>query len=675
MKVSSLILIFPVILILLGTNVFAAEITGRIIDNYGDPINEVKISLNETISSCNGECRIHRDTSDRNGEFQIIVDAKDYSTYNLLLEKTEYQSKNIFLTVTNNSVKPLGDLVLLGYGTVEGRVVDIDSGRAIEDAKISLDGKTDYSDSDGDFFLKEISAQSNIIRITHDDYETYTKIYDIKVDENDLGEIELIKSYADQDYAVSAYSPYPSLTIETGGSEKFDVIIKNVGREDATFDVYLSNINTKWRYTVLNEEETEINKIFLQSGESAKIYVKVTIPSTWEGESQDFNVNVRGGNTARISMHADTGGKKYDYGLTLSAPYLGKAVRAGEEVKYEIGLTNNGTEDIYQLNTTKIPEAWEHRITSPDGGEITQLLLGQESTTTVNFILKPPADEEPGTYLTELLIAGINGGERKTLAFPTTVRQEKRLYDLEVSSPFPKKNVVIGESIEYSITIENKGRKKDTYDLKVEGLPLGWEAKFKEGSGRSSQISTMEVNGEETKNVILQINTPSEIEIGTYNFQITAASPQINKSINASLTIQGSYELKLEIDNLYLAVDAGKTKQMEIKTLNNGLTEAHDVELDVTKPKGWEVTITPSKITTLPPRTSGRFVLSVTPSQDTGIGDYMIKVKAKSKEAETEEQNIRVTVSKENSWGFLGILMIILAAVILIVVFRKFGRR
>ncbi len=661
-------------LYLLG-NVSGAEITGRVIDSYGNPINEVTITVNETISSCDGTCSTHRDTSDNNGNFRILVDSKAYSTYMIFLEKSKYQSKNIYLTLSNNSNKSLGDIVLLGYGTVEGRVVDMDSGRSVEDAKVTLDGETDYTSSNGIFLLKNISAQTNTLKITHKDYETYTRVYGITTGNNDLGDIKLIKSYADQDFAVSAYSPYPSLTIEKGGSGRFEIIVKNVGREDATFDISLLDTNAAWGYKILNEVDMEINKIFLKSGESTKIYIEVTVPETWIYGEQKFNVNVKGGNTERVTLYGDISKKKYEYSLSVSSSYLGKAVKAGDEIKYEITLINNGTEDIYWLNTTKVPEEWEYHITTQDGDEVTQLLLGHGGITTIYFKLKPPMDEDSGIYDAELMMEGINSGKKKTLIFPTTVRQEKKLYDLEISSPFSKKNVMVGESIEYSIVIENKGRKKSIYDLKAENLPLGWEAKFKEGSGRASQISNVEVNAEETKNVILQINPPSDVKLDAYNFRITVISSQINRSINLSLTTQGSYELKLEIDNLYMSVDAGKSKQMEIKAQNYGLTNVRDVELDVTKPRGWDITISPSKITSLPVGSMGKFILSVTPSADTGVGDYMMKVRAKSQEVETQEENIRVTVGKESSWGFLGFLMIIIAVILLVVIFRKFGRR
>lgn len=309
-------------LYLLGS-VSGVEITGKVIDSYGDPINEVTVTVNETISSCDGTCSIHRDTSDNNGNFRILVDSKAYSTYIVSLEKTNYQSKRIYLTLSNNSNKSLGDIVLLGYGTVEGRVVDMDSRRFIADAKVTLDGEIDYTSSNGIFLLKNISAQTNTLKITHKDYETYTQVYDIKTGDNDLEDIKLIKSYADQDFAVSAYSPYPSVTIERGKSGRFEIIVKNVGREDATFDIFLSETNAALGYKILNDADMEINRIFLKSGEFTKIYIEVTVPETWTYGEQEFKVNVGGGNTERITLHADISKKKYEYDLSISSLYLG----------------------------------------------------------------------------------------------------------------------------------------------------------------------------------------------------------------------------------------------------------------------------------------------------------------------------------------------------------------
>jgi len=290
------------------------------------------------------------------------------------------------------------------------------------------------------------------------------------------------------------------------------------------------------------------------------------------------------------------------------------------------------------------------------------------------FKLEPPADYEEGTYTPNIAVASLKGKETKTLSFQVDVRQEKKLYDLEISSPFSKKSVMIGESIEYSINIQNKGRKKENYNLILVDLPFGWDYKFKEASGNAPQISSVEVPEGSTKNVVLQVNPASEVELGEYPFTIEVFG-NANSSLNASIEVKGSHEMKLGIDNLYTQVDAGVKKQMTIKVQNTGLSELRDVELDVTKPEGWDVTVTPAKIPSLKPQMTAKFTLNIEAPADANIGDFKVIVKAKSQEVETDEDVIRVTVNKPSSSGYIGFAMIAAAIIILIIIFRMFGRR
>jgi len=95
----------------------------------------------------------------------------------------------------------------------------------------------------------------------------------------------------------------------------------------------------------------------------------------------------------------------------------------------------------------------------------------------------------------------------------------------------------------------------------------------------------------------------------------------------------------------------------------------------VTKPEGWDVTVTPAKIPSLKPQMTAKFTLNIEAPADANIGDFKVIVKAKSQEVETDEDVIRVTVNKPSSSGYIGFAMIAAAIIILIIIFRMFGRR
>jgi len=679
---NRIVIVLGILILISGAS--AEFINGKIVDAYGEGINEVVVDAKESIpfSCTNGTCPssyAFPDTTDVNGNFELGIFPPYYLiTYNITLEKDYYESKKILITLDNSSENiSLGDIVLVGYGTVKGKVVDFDNEGGIEDAEVTIGGMGYETESNGRFLIDGVSAKTHIIKIEHDDYEIHTMVYDVKSGEedyeNDLGTIKLMKSLSNEDFAVSAYTNYPSLMIGPDETKDFEIIVKNVGRKDATFDISLDEMEEGWKYRVLNSEDDEIDKIFVKSGGTVSVYVEVKSPDDAGKGEHKFKVKISGGNTEELELVADVGESTGKYGFSASSRYRGKAVASGKEVSFEISLVNNDSDDIYKLNAS-VPEEWKYWIESNGGDEITEVEVLDDDSITLFFRLEPPLDAEEGIYEPGLMITSVKGKETKTLIFLATVRLERELYDVEISSPFSKKSVMIGESIEYSINIQNDGRKGENYNLIVENLPSEWEYKFKEASGNAPQISSVEVDVEETKNVVLQVTPASEVEIGEYPFKIKV-SGNANDTLNATLEIEGSHEMKLEIDTLWIKAGAGTKKQVTVKVQNTGLSELRDVEIDVTGPDEWDITAAPSKITSLKPQMTEKFTLNIEPSADTGIDDYKVIVKAKSQKFETGEDVIRVTVEKSSYSGYLGFAMIGAAIIFLIIIFRKFGRK
>ena len=676
------------IMVLLGILIMvsgasAEFITGVVIDAYGDGVNDVEVNAKEYASiSCDvNDTRYYvlPDTTDADGNFGLHINPPYYPiTYNITFEKDYYGSKKVFITLDNsNESISLGEIVLMGYGTVEGKVVDFDDGRGIEDAEVTIGGVGYETKSNGKFLIRDVSAKTHIIEIEHEDYETYTMVYDVKSGEddyeNDVDIIQLMKSLSNEDFAVSAYTNYPSLLIEPDETKTFEIIVNNVGRKDATFDISLVEMGAGWTYRILNDDDDEIDMIFVKSGGSVTIYVEAKAPGdAWQGKHK-FKIEISGGNTEKIELTADVVGNTGRYGFSASSMYRGKAVAAGEKVSFEISLESNTSNDIYKLDAS-VPLEWNYWIEGKGGDEITEVEVLKGDSITLSFKLEPPLDEDAGIYEPRLMITSLGGKETKTLTFPTTVRNEQELYDIEISSPFSKKTVMIGKSIEYSINIQNEGRVKGTYNLMVESLPVGWEYKFKEASGNAQQISSVEILVGATKNVVLQVTPSSDVGLGEYTFTIKV-SGNVHDTLNATLEIEGSNEMKLEIDNLYTQVDPGIKKQMIIKVLNTGLSALRDIELILTGPDGWEITAAPLKVPSLKPQMTEKFILSIEAPADASIGDFKVTVKAMSQEVETGEDVIRVTVNKSSSSGYLGFAMIGAAIIILIIIFRKFGRK
>ncbi|MFN3527600.1 MAG: NEW3 domain-containing protein [Candidatus Altarchaeaceae archaeon] len=668
--------LFILFLIFLNFSSAQISINGTVKDFYGNVENaEVKV-YDLTASTCDNEtCPLYVLHTDANGKFKFYVNATSYDkTYNITVKKENYNTKTIQITINENSSNQTLEIYIEGIANVSGFLMDKDSGMAVKNARITILDKGTTTNEGGEFKIENLPAETVSIKIQHDNYGTINFVYDLHPGRNFI-KLEISKQYTTKDYAVNVFTNYPSLIFSAGDTKRFRVNIKNIGTNDATYKLKIKDIDKKLRYRILNDMNEEINEIFVRSGETSTIFIEVKTPEDIEKGDYKFNLSVGSDEikqeiTLIVRVSEESTGS---YGFEVSSPVRGKTVNAGDNVDFKISIRNNASNDIYKLGAS-VPKGWKYYVTDMSGSEITEVEVTKGSELNINFRVQPPSDEEEGEYELKLIIESLKGKETKTVSFRVKVRQEKKLYEVEISSPYSKKSTNVGESVEYSISISNKGRKDDNYNLIVENLPSGWTYKFKESSGNAPQISSVSINSGSTKNVVLQINPSSSAEMAEYPFVVKVIGNS-NATLNLSLEIKGSYGMKLQIDSLWIQTEAGKTIQSIVRVRNTGLSELKDIELDVTKPQGFEVTVSPAKIVALSPGTTGIFTLSITPSVDTPASDYMINIIGKSQEVETSESSIRVTVTTPGFSGWFGLILIGVAIIILIIIFKKFGRR
>ena len=76
-----------------------------------------------------------------------------------------------------------------------------------------------------------------------------------------------------------------------------------------------------------------------------------------------------------------------------------------------------------------------------------------------------------------------------------------------------------GESVKMDLTLENKGRKDETIDVKISAVPKGWKATLK---GGSYLVSGMFVSNGKSRNLALSLEPDKTVGPGTYDFLFDA---------------------------------------------------------------------------------------------------------------------------------------------------------
>ena len=92
------------------------------------------------------------------------------------------------------------------------------------------------------------------------------------------------------------------------------------------------------------------------------------------------------------------------------------------------------------------------------------------------------------------------------------------------------------------------------------------------------------------------------------------------------------------------------------------------------KPVDWEVSFEPSKIDMLKAGETANVVATMKASKKALPGDYVATMTAKTPEVNTDAQ-FRIAVKTPMIWGWVGVLIIIVAIGAVCYLFRKYGRR
>ena len=222
-------IIFLISILLLSVSASAETIyvTGKVVDSYG-PVADAYVKF---VDAKNGGCETGScisdnstdDETDASGYFEISISPDYNKKYNITISKDDYETKIVRITLNSTSQnQSIGEIEIIGIAKVEGIIIDEETGRVIEKAEVTITDKGDKTNDGGRFLIENVTAEKwTLIIVEHRDYEEQKFLYNITPGDNSF-EIKLSKMYV-KDYAVSAYTNYPSLIIGAGETKEFKI--------------------------------------------------------------------------------------------------------------------------------------------------------------------------------------------------------------------------------------------------------------------------------------------------------------------------------------------------------------------------------------------------------------------------------------------------------------------
>ena len=352
--------------------------------------------------------------------------------------------------------------------------------------------------------------------------------------------------------------------------------------------------------------------------------------------------------------------------VILYTPYTKIAVPPGESINYSIDVINNSDEVKNADITIKgMPRGWKYEIKAGTWIVNQLSVLPKEKK---NFSLKVdiPLKVNKGTYRFTVAAEGL--GE-----LPLSITVSKQgTYQTDFTTNQPNMQGNSKSTFTFNATLKNQTADQQLYALMAQA-PRGWNAVFK---ANYKQATSAQVEPNATQNITIDITPPANVEAGTYKIPVRVVTSTTSADLQLEVVITGTYQMELTTPRGLLSAEitAGDTKRLDLVIKNTGSAELKDIQLSANKPADWEVTFEPVKIDRLKAGETANAVAIVKASKKALPGDYVTKISAKTPEVNSSA-DFRIAVRTPMIWGWMGVLVILVALGCVYFLFRKYGRR
>ncbi len=363
-------------------------------------------------------------------------------------------------------------------------------------------------------------------------------------------------------------------------------------------------------------------------------------------------------------------------GLTLYTSYPGMSVEPGDSLSLTVNMDNLTGEALdADVSITSMPEGWDGYL---QGGsyQISRIHVpAGENSATMTLHLTVPGELEEGNYKVRVHAKAVNSAAADDVEFQFTAASQEAGRGT-FTSEYPEQEGASGTNFSFSATLINNSLKPQTYNLSS-NAPAGWTVSFLP-SGETTAVAAIDVEAGASQALTVSVKPPERVESGEYQISCSAVSAAETLSTDLSVTITGTYGLEMSTPDGRLSFDAnaGKASDVTLYITNTGNVDLENVSLNSSAPSGWTVTynLDDNIIESLPAGSTSEVVASVKPGNDAITGDYVTSFSVTSEQS-SDQLEFRVSVKTSTMWGIVAVAIVVVVALGLEYVFRKFGRR
>lgn len=352
--------------------------------------------------------------------------------------------------------------------------------------------------------------------------------------------------------------------------------------------------------------------------------------------------------------------------LSLYTPFTKIVAPPGQNITYSVEVINNSNSiKASNIKVTGLPKGWSYDLKS-GGWLVEQVSTLPKKNEKLSLNVNVPLKVDKGTYRFKVVAEGY------TVLPLTIVVSKQGTYQTQFSSKQYNIEGASNSTFTYNATLRNGTSENQVYALKAI-TPSGWGVVFK---ANGKQVSSVNIEANQTQNIIIDVNPPSFIRSGTYKIPISASADNNVARLELETVITGTYNIAMTTPTGLLSTDitAGDNKKIKVLVKNMGSAALDEIKLKAETPSNWNVTFDPKEIAHLDAGKTKEVDATINVDNKALSGDYETQLDLRSSEASTNAK-IRVTVHASMLSGWLGILIILMALSSVYYLVRKYGRR
>lgn len=354
-------------------------------------------------------------------------------------------------------------------------------------------------------------------------------------------------------------------------------------------------------------------------------------------------------------------------GMFLLTDYPAVTVRSGAVTTISLRLQNYALPpENLKLGVTGVPTGWTATLLG-GGQPVAAAMPLTNQSVSLQLRLDVPANAAMGTQ-TVTVTAG-------SASLPIAITLAKDLpAKLTVEPQLPSLRGTSKSSFEYQLNIKNDSGRNLVVSFAAQAPP-NYETTFTEQYG-SQEISSMPIEGGQSKGIKLKVRPPSTIGAGSYPVKVRVTAEDTSAETTVTLEIVGQPRLSITGSDGRLngTATAGKETTLQLAVVNTGTAPAEEVELSASAPTGWKIAFEPKTIDRIPPGDKKEVQAQITASDKAVAGDYVATLRASAR-AESASNDFRIAVTTSTLWGVVGVGIIAAALLVMVGAVVRFGRR